>query len=367
MPMPMTDSATPGLLRTPLHALHQELGARFVPFAGYAMPLQYRDGIIREHLDTRAAAGLFDVSHMGQIFVSGSDAAAALESILPADVIGLAPGRQRYSFLTNDAGGIRDDLILANLGERYLLVVNAARKHADLEYLVTRIGRRCEIGMGEDRSLMALQGPAAVDVLAQHAPELAGLDFMAITETTVAGCAAIAGRCGYTGGDGFELGVAAADAERLARVLLADDRVTPAGLGARDTLRLEAGLCLYGQDLDEQTTPVEADLAWAIPRVRRPGGARAGGYPGAEVIARELSAGTARRRVRLIAESRRPVRAGCPLEDDAGQPVGSVTSGAFGPGAGAPVAMGYVTAALSAPGTRLYAFVRGTRVTVRVV
>jgi aminomethyltransferase len=367
----MTDNGTTAPLLTPLHALHQELGARFVPFAGYSMPLQYRDGIIREHLHTRAAAGLFDVSHMGQIFVSGNDAAAALESVLPADVIDLPPGRQRYTFLTNDAGGIRDDLIVANLGDRFLLVVNAAQKHADLEYLMMRIGSRCEIAMEEGRVLIALQGPAAVNVTARFIPQIAELDFMAITETTikeaaVADCTAIVGRCGYTGEDGFEIGVAVADADRLARALLAHDEVTPAGLGARDTLRLEAGLCLYGQDIDEHTPPVEAGLAWAIPRVRRPGGTRAGGYPGADVIARELSEGPARRRVNLVADSRIPVRAACPLEDDAGRPAGIITSGAFGPSIGAPVAMGYVATALSAPGTRLFTLVRNTRVALRV-
>ncbi len=368
----MTGDDTTAPLLTPLHALHQELGARFVPFAGYSMPLQYRDGIIREHLHTRAAAGLFDVSHMGQIFVSGSDAAAALESVLPADVIDLPPGRQCYTFLTNDAGGILDDLIIANLGERFLLVVNAACKHADLEYLVTRIGQRCEFAMENDRALIALQGPAAVKVVARFSPDVAATNFMAITETTfadaaVAGCTAIVGRCGYTGEDGFEIGVAASDADRLARALLAHDEVAPAGLGARDTLRLEAGLCLYGQDIDEHTTPVEANLAWAIPKVRRPDGMRAGGYPGADVIARELSEGPTRRRVNLVADSRIPVRAGCLVEDDAGQSAGIITSGAYGPSVGAPVAMGYVATALSTPGTPLHAVVRGNRVPVRIL
>lgn len=342
------------------------MGARLVPFAGYAMPLQYGSGIIAEHTHTRTAAGLFDVSHMGQIFLSGGGAAVALEALLPTDVVDLAPGRQRYTFLTNDAGGIRDDLMIVNLGERYLLVVNAACKQADYEYLISGIPENCEITLADDRALLALQGPAAAGVLEGLAPELATLPFMSVTGARLAGTDCIVSRSGYTGEDGFEIGVAAEAVGSLARTLLEHDAVALAGLGARDSLRLEAGLCLYGQDLDAQTTPVEADLAWAIPRVRRPGGARAGGYPGADTIARQLNEGVARRRVGLACGSRVPVRAGNALEDGDGQPAGTVTSGGFGPTVGAPIAMGYVTSEHAAPSTILTAHVRNRPVPLRV-
>jgi aminomethyltransferase len=363
----MSESGSQAPLPTPLHALHRALDARLVPFAGYALPLQYPPGIIQEHLHTRAAAGLFDVSHMGQIFVTGADAAAALETLLPTDVIGLAPGRQRYTFLTNDAGGIRDDLLIANLGERFLLIVNAAGKAADLAYLQARLPPDCIATLADDRALLALQGPAAAGVVARLAPELATLPFMSITTARLGGADCIVSRSGYTGEDGFEIGVAATDAETLARTLLEQKEVAPVGLGARDSLRLEAGLCLYGQDIDTTTTPIEAELAWAIPRSRRPTGARAGGYPGADVIARQLTEGTARRRVGLAPESRAPVRAGTALETADGQPIGTVTSGSFGPSLKAPVAMGYLDTGHAEPGTLIHAIVRDRPVAVRTV
>jgi aminomethyltransferase len=362
----MSPTGGPVPLPTPLHALHVSLGARVVPFAGYALPIQYRDGIIAEHLHTRRAAGLFDVSHMGQIFVTGPDAAASLETLLPTDVIGLAPGRQRYTFLTNDSGGLRDDLMIANLGERFLLVVNAAGKAADLAHLQSRLPADCTATLAGDRALLALQGPAAAGVVARLAPALAMLPFMSITTARLGGADCIVSRSGYTGEDGFEIGVAATDAETLARTLLEQKEVAPVGLGARDSLRLEAGLCLYGQDIDTTTSPVEADLVWAIPSVRRPGGARAGGYPGADVIARQLTEGPARRRVGLAPESRIPVRTGTALESLDGQPVGTVTSGGFGPSLNGPVAMGQVQSDQAAPGTRLNAVVRGRPVPVLI-
>jgi aminomethyltransferase len=360
---PGTQDARP----TPLHALHAALGARIVPFAGYAMPLQYRAGIIAEHTHTRAAASLFDVSHMGQILVAGENAAAALETLLPTDVIDLPAGRQRYTFLTSETGGLRDDLMIANLGGRFLLIVNAAGRQADLAYLQSRLPSGCTASLADDRALLALQGPAAAGVLARFASELATLPFMSITEARVGGADCIVSRSGYTGEDGFEIGLAAAQAEALARALLEHEEVAPAGLGARDSLRLEAGLCLYGQDIDDTTTPIEAELGWAIPRVRRPGGARAGGYPGADPIARQLADGVTRRRVGLAPDSRAPVRAGTTLQSRDGQPAGTVTSGSFGPTLNAPVAMGYVQTGHAAPGTLLNAIVRERPVQLRIV
>jgi aminomethyltransferase len=360
---PGTQDARP----TPLHALHAALGARIVPFAGYAMPLQYRAGIIAEHTHTRAAASLFDVSHMGQILVAGENAAAALETLLPTDVIDLPPGRQRYTFLTSETGGLRDDLMIANLGGRFLLIVNAAGRQADLAYLQSRLPSGCTATLADDRALLALQGPAAAGVLARFASELATLPFMSITEARVGGADCIVSRSGYTGEDGFEIGLPAAQAEALAQALLEQKEVAPAGLGARDSLRLEAGLCLYGQDIDDTTTPIEAELGWAIPRIRRPGGARAGGYPGAEPIARQLADGVTRRRVGLAPDSRAPVRAGTTLQSRDGQPAGTVTSGSFGPTLNAPVAMGYVETGHAAPGTLLNAIVRERPVQLRIV
>ncbi len=361
------------LKKTPLHALHLELGARMVPFAGYDMPLQYAAGIMKEHLHTREAAGLFDVSHMGQLALRPqggevAEAARMLERLVPADVLGLRPGRQRYALFTSDTGGILDDLMVANRGDHLFLVVNAACKEADEAHIRENLVNHVALERLEDRALLALQGPAAAGVMEALAPASAGMRFMDVAELEVAGASCIASRSGYTGEDGFELSVPEARAEAVARALLDHDAVAPLGLGARDSLRLEAGLCLYGSDLDTTTSPVEAALEWAIQKARRPGGARAGGFPGAERVFDELAHGPRRRRVGLKPEGRAPVRAGAQLfdaeEDDA--PIGKVTSGVFGPSVGGPVAMGYVQHDHTEPGTRLFAEVRGKRLPVEV-
>ncbi|EAR51184.1 predicted aminomethyltransferase, tetrahydrofolate dependent [Oceanicola granulosus HTCC2516] len=356
-------------LRTPLHALHVELGARMVVFAGYEMPLQYPMGVMQEHLHTRARAGLFDVSHMGQVILradSTAAAAEALETLVPVDVAGLAEGRQRYGLFTDDSGGLLDDLMLANRGDHLFLVVNAARKAHDLAHLRTLQG--VEVHEITDRALLALQGPAAEAVLADLAPEAADMRFMDVATLTLEGAECWVSRSGYTGEDGYEISVPADRAEALARRLLAHGDVAPIGLGARDSLRLEAGLCLYGHDIDESTTPAEAALGWAIQKVRRRDGARAGGFPGAETILRELADGPARRRVGLRPEGRAPMREGVPLyagaDDDT--PVGRITSGGFGPTVGGPVAMGYVPAELAAPGTVVHGELRGKRLPLTV-
>jgi aminomethyltransferase len=344
-----------------------------VPFAGYALPVQYPAGVLKEHLHTRSRASLFDVSHMGQIRIrakSGrlADAALALESLVPQDIAGLGPQRQRYAQLTNSTGGILDDLMVTNFGDHLFVVVNAARKDADLAHITAALSDRCEVVARFDRALLALQGPAAAAVLQRLAPGAAALRFMEAAALAVNGVDCIVSRCGYTGEDGFEIAVEAAAAEALAAALLDVDGVMPAGLGARDSLRLEAGLCLHGHDIDASTTPVEAALQWSIQKSRRAGGARAGGFPGAPRILHELAAGTPRRRVGLRAEGRAPVREGVALFADgaATQPVGIVTSGGFGPSVNAPVAMGYVPSAAAADGTRLFAEVRGQRLPVRV-
>jgi aminomethyltransferase len=361
------------LKRTPLHAAHLRLGARMVPFAGYEMPVQYAGGIIKEHLHTRSAAGLFDVSHMGQIVLrprSGGfeQAARALETLVPADVLGLAAGRQRYTLLTNVAAGVLDDLMVANAGDHLRLVVNAARKEADEAHLRNRLGPDCLIETLPDRALLALQGPQGEHVLAAFAPEIRAMRFMDVRSVSLAGERCVVSRSGYTGEDGFEISVRAEGAEALWDALLRDAAVMPAGLGARDSLRLEAGLCLYGADLDETTTLVEAGLEWTVPQVRRAGGIREGGFPGVEIVLAQLASSPRRRRVGLRPEGRAPVRAGALLfaaEPDA-TPIGSVTSGGFGPSLGAPVAMGYVAMTASEPATRLFAEVRGKRLPVTV-
>ncbi len=361
------------ILKTPLHALHLELGARMTPFAGYDMPVQYPPGIMKEHLHTRAQAGLFDVSHMGQVVLrpkSGdlADAALALERLVPVDILGLAEGRQRYALFTNEAGGILDDLMVANRGDHLFVVVNAACKDADEAHLRAQLSDACEIERLDGRALLALQGPEAAAVLAAMAPESAEMRFMDVRALTLAGAACIVSRSGYSGEDGFEISVPDDAAVALARALLAHEAVEPIGLGARDSLRLEAGLCLYGSDLDPTTSPVEASLLWAMQKARRAGGARAGGFPGAVRILDELANGASRRRVGLLPEGRAPVRGGAPIfagEDDA-SPVGIVTSGAFGPSLGGPMAMGYVPGDLAAIGTRLFAEVRGKKLPVTV-
>ena len=364
----MSDAPAPSapLLQTPLHALHLELGARMVPFAGYAMPVQYPAGIIAEHRQCREAAALFDVSHMGQVRLVGDDAAAALETLVPQDIAGLGLLKQRYAFFTNDAGGLLDDLMVTRREHDLFLVVNAGCKDADIAHLQAQIGARCQVIPEPERALLALQGPKAVDALARLDAGVAALTFMTGGHFRLAGADCFVTRSGYTGEDGYEISVPAAQAVELARALLAQPEVAPAGLGARDTLRLEAGLCLYGHDIDTATTPVEAGLVWAIQKLRRPGGERAGGHPGAEVIGAQLTGGAARRRVGLVGLERLPVREGAPLLDAEGRRVGQVTSGTVGPSVGQPIAMGYVETALAAVGTALFAEVRGRRVPMQV-
>ena len=354
------------LLKTPLHALHVELGAKMVPFAGYAMPVSYPQGILAEHRRCRESAVLFDVSHMGQLRLRGADAGAALETLVPVDVIGLLPGKQRYALFTNDAGGILDDLMVTRRDDHLFLIVNAACKEADIAHLRAHIAGRCAVEPMPEQALLALQGPQAATVMGRLAPSLTKLTFMSGAEATIAGIPCFATRSGYTGEDGFEISVAASDAEALARALLAEPEVAPAGLGARDTLRLEAGLCLYGHDIDTATTPVEAALTWAIQKVRRAEGARAGGYPGAATIGEQLASGTAKKRAGLLGLERVPVREGAEIVDDAGLPLGRVTSGTVGPSVGQPIAMAYLPAALAVPGTIVHADVRGKRQPMRV-
>jgi aminomethyltransferase len=360
------------LLSTPLHALHLSLGARMVPFAGYDMPVQYQAGVMKEHLHTRAKAGLFDVSHMGQVLVKASsgtfeDAALALEKLVPVDILGLKPGRQRYGFFTDENGGILDDLMLANRGDHLFVVVNAACKGADIAHMQVHLSG-CSVTPLDDRALIALQGPAAETVLASLNPDVASMKFMDVRDVTLAGAACIVSRSGYSGEDGFEISVPADKAEDLAKALLAHDDCEAIGLGARDSLRLEAGLCLYGNDIDTTTSPIEASLEWAIQKARRTGGDREAGFPGAERILRELANGTARRRVGLKPEGKAPVRAHARLFADAEgtRDIGEVTSGTFGPSIEGPVAMGYVPATHAAPGTQIFAEVRGKYLPVTV-
>ncbi len=353
------------LKQTPLNALHRELGGRMVPFAGYEMPVQYPQGIIKEHQHTRAAAGLFDVSHMGQVRLVGASggasggAAAALERLVPIDVIGLAEGRQRYALFTNEHGGILDDLMITNAGDHLFLVVNGACKEQDLAHLRDHLSDDCAIEPLHEHALLALQGPQAAAVLGRLAPGLADLVFMTAARVEIAGADCFVSRSGYTGEDGFEISVPAARAEALARRLLAEPEVAPVGLGARDSLRLEAGLCLYGHDMDAETTPVEASLTWALSKARRRDGARPGGYLGAEAVMDQLAHGVARRRVGIRPEGRAPLREGVELIDQDGKTLGRITSGGFGPTLGAPVAMGYVETARARPGTRFGALLRG--------
>jgi aminomethyltransferase len=363
--------ATSELRRTPLHDLHVRLGARMVPFAGYEMPVQYANGIMKEHLHTRAAAGLFDVSHMGQIVLrprSGdvANAAGALETVVPGDMLGLASGRQRYTLLTNLAGGVLDDLMVSHQGDRLMLVVNAARKDVDEAHLRAHLSGACTIEPQTDRALIALQGPAAESVLTKLASVVAAMRFMDARAVSLVGVDCLVTRSGYTGEDGFEISVPADAAVAVCETLLRDPAVAPIGLGARDTLRLEAGLCLYGSDLDETTSPIEAALEWTLPKVRRAGEARAGGFPGANAILAQLAQGTSRRRVGLRPEGRAPVRAGASLfeTENASVPIGTVTSGGFGVSLNAPIAMGYVRRDFSASKTRLFAEVRGRRLAV---
>ena len=360
------------LLKTPLYDLHLELGARMVPFAGYSMPVQYPAGLMAEHLHTRAAAGLFDVSHMGQLRLVGPSAAAALETLIPVDVIDLPAGKQRYGLLLNEDGGIIDDLMFCNRdyanGGDIFMIVNGACKVGDIAHIQQKIGSRCEVIPMPEMALLALQGPQAVTALSRLAPGVEKLVFMTGRRFTVAGCDCFLTRSGYTGEDGFEISVPAAQADTLARALLAQPEVKPVGLGARNSLRLEAGLCLYGNDLDTSTTPVEASLNWAIQKVRRTGGARAGGFPGADKILSQLTDPVTlkRKRVGLIAMERVPVREHTELQNEQGQHIGEVTSGLLGPTIDKPVAMAFVDPAYAALGTRVTAIVRGKPVPMEV-
>ena len=364
-------STPSNLHRTPLHDLHLELGARMVPFAGYSMPVQYSAGLMAEHRHCRAQAALFDVSHMGQVKLVGDGAAAALEHLVPVDVLDLAVGRQRYAFFTNDSGGILDDLMIVRPqpGSEFgdlLLVVNAGCKAADIVHLQANIGSRCAVVPLPERALLALQGPAAVTALARLAPGVAELGFMSGGVFDIAGARCFVTRSGYTGEDGFEISVPDTQAEGLARALLAQPEVKPAGLGARDTLRLEAGLCLYGHDIDTTTSPIEAGLQWAIQKVRRPGGARAGGYPGAAAIERQLAGGPPARRVGLVGLERVPVREGTALFDAHGHRLGQVTSGTLAPTVDQPIAMAYLPVNHTPLQHEVYADVRGRKLPMRV-
>ena len=363
------------LLTTPLHDLHGELGARMVPFAGYSMPVQYPQGLMAEHLHTRAAAGLFDVSHMGQLRLVGPDAAAALESLIPVDVIDLPAGKQRYGLLLNDDGGIMDDLMLFNRnmndkenGGDLFIIVNGACKIDDIAHIQKKIGTRCDVIPMPEMALLALQGPQAVTALQRLAPGVEKLVFMSGGRFLVAGCECFLTRSGYTGEDGFEISVHESQANKLARALLAQPEVQPVGLGARNSLRLEAGLCLYGNDIDTTTTPVEASLNWAIQKVRRTGGARAGGFPGHKKILGQLfdPATLARKRIGLVALERIPVRDHTALQSPGGTLIGEVTSGLLGPSVNQPIAMGYVSPKFAAIGSLVHAIVRGKSVPMEV-
>ena len=358
------------LLLTPLHALHIELGAKMVPFAGYDMPVQYPLGVMKEHAHTREKAGLFDVSHMGQVIVRGSDyaaAAKALERLIPVDILDLEENRQRYGFFTNEAGGIRDDLMLANRGDHVFVVVNAACKVGDIAHMSSNL---TDVSVTEitDRALLALQGPAAEAVLSGLNSAAAEMKFMDVATLDLMGAQCWVSRSGYTGEDGYEISVPAAKAEDLARALLAHEDVKAIGLGARDSLRLEGGLCLYGHDIDATTTPSQGALTWAIQKVRRTGGARAGGFPGADIVLAELSGGADRKRVGLLPEGRAPMREGVALfaDPEGGTSIGQITSGGFGPTVGGPVAMGYLPKSHAAIGTTVYGELRGKRLPLTV-
>ena len=369
MSTPAGSPAAP-LLATPLHALHLELGARMVPFAGYDMPVNYPSGILAEHRQCRDAAALFDVSHMGQIRLVADDlqqAALALETLVPMDVLGLGVGKQRYAFFTNAVGGLLDDLMVTRRENDLLLIVNAACKDADLHHLQTYIGHRCTVQALPERALLALQGPKAVTALARLNPGVSALTFMTGGAFALVGADCYLTRSGYTGEDGFEISVPATHAEALARELLAQPEVAPAGLGARDTLRLEAGLCLYGHDIHATITPIEAGLSWAIQKVRRAGGARAGGYPGSDVIDTQLAGGVSNKRVGLLGLERVPVREGTELVDGHGHRLGHVTSGTLGPTVNQPIAMACIASNHAGVSHEVFAMVRGKKLPMRVV
>lgn len=361
----MTDQDT--CLKTPLHAVHLEAGAKMVPFAGYDMPVQYPLGVKKEHLHTRDAAGLFDVSHMGQLRLKGEGAAAALEALVPVDIIDLPSGKQRYAFFTNEQGGIMDDLMVANLGDHLFVVVNAACKAQDIAHLQANLPQGVELEVIEDRALLALQGPKAAEVLARFQPQVADMLFMDVKVLEIDGVECIVSRSGYTGEDGYEISVPSVQAAELANKLTACEEVEWIGLGARDSLRLECGLCLYGHDLDTTTTPVEASLLWGISKPRRADGERAGGFPGADIILKQIETkDVARKRVGLVGQTKAPVREGCKLFDAQDNEIGIVTSGTAGPTAGKPVSMAYVATEFAAIGTEIFADVRGKKLPMTV-
>ncbi|MEP5758818.1 MAG: glycine cleavage system aminomethyltransferase GcvT [Litoreibacter sp.] len=358
------------LLQTPLHDLHVSLGAKMVPFAGYSMPVQFPMGVMKEHTHTREKAGLFDVSHMGQVIIKAATyaaAAEALETLIPVDILGLSENRQRYGFFTSENGGIMDDLMLANRGDHVFMVVNAACKVADIAHMKA-MPDNAEVTEITDRALLALQGPASETVLAELDPQAAQMRFMDVATLTLCGAECWVSRSGYTGEDGYEISVPADQAEKLARALLAHGDVEPIGLGARDSLRLEAGLCLYGHDIDTETTPIQGALNWAIQKVRRKGGDREGGFPGADIIMDELSNGVPRKRVGLRPEGKAPMREGVLLftNQDSDAPIGKITSGGFGPSFGGPVAMGYLPTEYSSSDTTVYGELRGKRLPLTV-
>ena len=345
---------------TPLHALHIELGAKMVPFAGYDMPVQYKDGVLAEHLHTRAAAGLFDVSHMGQAFLTGPDhetVSRALEALVPGDILGLAPGAIRYTLLLNDKGGIRDDLMVTRTLKdgRLFLIVNAACKHQDFAHIEAHLPKGVTLNRIEDRALIALQGPKAVAVLARFAPAVTAMDFMTARDIEVAGIPCFVSRSGYTGEDGNEISVPEGKAVELTKKLLAEAEVKPIGLGARDSLRLEAGLCLYGHDIDETTTPIEGALAWTIPKRRR----EEANFPGAKIILGQIASGVTRKRVGILPDGKAPARDHTEIVDTSDKTIGEITSGSYGPTVGGPIAMGYVETAFAKVGTEVELMVRG--------
>lgn len=360
--MTLAETAAP-LKRTPLYALHRELGARMVSFAGYEMPVQYPSGVLAEHLHTRSQAGLFDVSHMGQIRLAGPGCVKELEALVPGDLEALAPLRMRYTLFLNEAGGILDDLMATQLPDGLFLVVNAACKEADLAHLRDHLSASASIEPLADRALLALQGPAAVSVFSRFIEGITQLRFMSAAEVTIGGRQCLVTRSGYTGEDGFEISLPAGEAEGFARRLIAEPEVSLIGLGARDSLRLEAGLCLYGHDIDQTTTPIEADLAWTIGKRRR----AEGGFPGAATVSRQLAEGTRRKRVGIRPDGRAPAREETEIVDEAGNKLGKVTSGGFGPSVGGPIAMGYVDSAHAMEGGPLQLLVRDAPRPARIV
>tara|TARA_B110000008_G_scaffold216460_1_gene215966 strand:- start:152 stop:1279 length:1128 start_codon:yes stop_codon:yes gene_type:complete len=362
---------TQSLRKTPLNALHREFGAKLTEFAGYEMPVQYRLGILGEHQHTRKKAGLFDVSHMGQVILSGQsyeETALALEKVLPMDVLGLEIGRQRYGFLTNDDGGILDDLMFSNRGDHIFVVLNAACKDSDIKYLRSLLEPNISIKEIENRALIALQGPASEAVLGKYHPQIKNMKFMDVETLPIDGSECWISRSGYTGEDGFEISIPAEAAEPITRSILSNQNVEFIGLGARDSLRLEAGLCLYGHDIDQATTPVEASLTWAIQKARRSNGSRASGFIGSEIILKQLAGGTNKKRVGLLPQTRAPMREGVEIfgTETSKDAIGKITSGGYGPTVGYPIAMGYINSEYANSEDDLFGELRGKRVPVKV-